>query len=143
VAYLIDAAILGIPFIVLFIILAGMMAASLSTTTVDENGNVVGAAGAGAAGGLMSLLYLVFFVAFAAYFVVQWSRGATIGQRIMHLRVVDATTGGNISMGKAFLRLIGRIVAGAACYIGLLWVLWDPQKQGWQDKIAGTYVVKV
>lgn len=25
---------------------------------------------------------------------------------------------------------------------GLLWVTWDPHKQGWHDKLAGTYVVR-
>jgi uncharacterized RDD family membrane protein YckC len=29
-----------------------------------------------------------------------------------------------------------------ALYLGLLWVLWDPQKQGWHDKMAGTVVVR-
>ena len=26
--------------------------------------------------------------------------------------------------------------------LGFLWVAWDPRKQGWHDKLAGTYVVK-
>lgn len=26
--------------------------------------------------------------------------------------------------------------------LGFLWMIWDPRKQGWHDKIAGTYVVK-
>jgi uncharacterized RDD family membrane protein YckC len=25
--------------------------------------------------------------------------------------------------------------------MGLLWIIWDKQKQGWHDKIAGTYVI--
>jgi uncharacterized RDD family membrane protein YckC len=27
-------------------------------------------------------------------------------------------------------------------FIGVIWVAFDPNKQGWHDKIAGTYVVK-
>jgi uncharacterized RDD family membrane protein YckC len=27
-------------------------------------------------------------------------------------------------------------------FLGLIWVAFDAQKQGWHDKIAGTYVVK-
>ena len=25
--------------------------------------------------------------------------------------------------------------------LGYLWAAWDPQKQGWHDKIAGTFVI--
>jgi uncharacterized RDD family membrane protein YckC len=31
----------------------------------------------------------------------------------------------------------------AVLAIGALWILRDPQRQAWHDKIAGTYVVKV
>jgi uncharacterized RDD family membrane protein YckC len=27
--------------------------------------------------------------------------------------------------------------------LGCLWILKDPERQAWHDKIAGTYVVKV
>jgi uncharacterized RDD family membrane protein YckC len=27
--------------------------------------------------------------------------------------------------------------------LGFLWVMHDPQRQAWHDKVAGTYVVKV
>jgi len=37
--------------------------------------------------------------------------------------------------------LTGVLYQGDA--IGVLWVLFDAQKQGWHDKIASTYVVKV
>jgi len=29
-----------------------------------------------------------------------------------------------------------------AIFIGVIWAAFDAQKQGWHDKIAGTYVVK-
>ena len=35
------------------------------------------------------------------------------------------------------------IVSGLACGLGYLWMLWDPQRQTWHDKAAGTYVVRV
>ena len=31
------------------------------------------------------------------------------------------------------------VVAG----LGFLWMLWDPERQTWHDRVAGTYVVKV
>jgi len=26
--------------------------------------------------------------------------------------------------------------------VGFLWIIWDPKKQGWHDKVAGTVVVR-
>ncbi len=138
VARLLDSLILGIPFSVLFALIGGLAVASVSTT-VDANGKINTVA-AGGAGGLLILLYLALLAVSVLYFVVLWSRGGTIGQRLLKLRVVDATTGANISMGKAFLRYVGLIIAAIPCYLGLFWVIWDPRKQGWHDKIAGTVV---
>jgi len=52
------------------------------------------------------------------YFIFFWSRGGTIGMRILHLHVVDANTGGNIGMGKAFLRYLGLVIAAMVYAIG-------------------------
>jgi uncharacterized RDD family membrane protein YckC len=45
-------------------------------------------------------------------------------------------------MGKAVLRLIGYFISGIVIWVGFLWILFDANKQGRHDKIAGTYVVK-
>jgi uncharacterized RDD family membrane protein YckC len=65
--------------------------------------------------------------------------GATIGKRLMKVKVVDAQ-GRPLGFGKAFLREIVKQALGSACFILLLWPLWDEQKQGLQDKIFGTHV---
>jgi uncharacterized RDD family membrane protein YckC len=36
-----------------------------------------------------------------------------------------------------------KLVSGVALGLGYLWMLWDPNKQTWHDKVAKTYVVKV
>lgn len=69
--------------------------------------------------------------------------GQTVGKRLMGIRVIDFTNGQPIDYGKALIRYIGRIVSSIACLLGYLWVLWDPEKQAWHDKIAGTVVVPV
>jgi uncharacterized RDD family membrane protein YckC len=33
------------------------------------------------------------------------------------------------------------LVSAIALLIGYLWMLWDSEKQTWQDKVARTYVV--
>jgi uncharacterized RDD family membrane protein YckC len=37
--------------------------------------------------------------------------------------------------------MIGKLVSYLAFGIGILWLIFDPKRQGWHDKIAGTYVV--
>ena len=47
-------------------------------------------------------------------------------------------------LGRAALREIpGKIVSAIAICLGFLWIIWDGQKQGWHDKIAETYVLRV
>ena len=78
-----------------------------------------------------------------AYFIGFWSYwSATPGQRLFKLRVADANTMQPIGPGKAVLRYIGLIIAFIVCFIGVIWVAFDPRKQGWQDKIAGTVVLQ-
>jgi uncharacterized RDD family membrane protein YckC len=69
-------------------------------------------------------------------------QGATLGQRIFGLRVVDANTGQRIQLGKAALRWVGLLVSFLVCFIGVIWVAFDGRKQGWMDKIAGTLVLR-
>ncbi len=47
-----------------------------------------------------------------------------------------------MSFGKTVMRLIGYFVSSIVIWLGFLWILFDANKQGWHDKIAGTYVVK-
>ena len=78
-----------------------------------------------------------------AYFAGQWTYfGATLGQRVFKLRVVDANTGQPIGIGKALLRWVGLFVSFLVCFVGVIWVAFDARKQGWMDKIAGTLVLQ-
>jgi uncharacterized RDD family membrane protein YckC len=77
------------------------------------------------------------------YFVYFWSTtGQTIGHKVMGLRVVR-TDGSSLDVVGAIIRYIGAIVSAIPLGLGYLWVIWDPKKQGWHDKIAGTYVIKL
>ena len=85
---------------------------------------------------------IVSLVVGIGYFVYFWSStGQTLGDKVVGVKVVS-TSGGLITPGGAFIRYLGIIVATIPLFLGLLWVLWDPQKQGWHDKMASTYVVK-
>ena len=49
--------------------------------------------------------------------------------------------GGPIGYTRGFLRYIGRILSTIPFLLGYFWMLWDPQKQTWHDKIANSVVV--
>lgn len=83
---------------------------------------------------------IVVGVAYSVYFIGSGS-GQTVGMRILGIRAIDAATGGRIDYGRAFIRYLVSFVSGLACLIGYLWMLWDPEKQTWQDKVANTFVV--
>ena len=70
-------------------------------------------------------------------------KSATPGKMILNMKIVDAKTGENASVGQLAIRYIGYYVAMIPLFSGLIWVAFDKRKQGWHDKLAGTVVVKV
>lgn len=127
-AYIIDiiaTAILG-GIVGFFLGLAGV-AAKMSQDNINTFANVLG--------GVIGVGYFLYF----------WSRfghGQTIGMRGLKLRVIR-TDGGDVSIPRAFLRWIGFNVGLLALFLGVIWVGIDAAKQGWHDKLADTYVVRV
>ena len=80
----------------------------------------------------------------AGYTVYFWtSSGQTIGKMVMGLKVVHAESGELLDPGTAILRYVGYYASAIPLFLGFLWVLWDPKKEGFHDKIAKTRVVKV
>jgi uncharacterized RDD family membrane protein YckC len=93
--------------------------------------------------GLAILLDGAIVVLFAAYSIVLWSfAGGTIGQRALGMQVRREADGRRISLGRAALRYIGYLVAWVPLALGIFWIGLDPRKQGWHDKIAGTFVIR-
>jgi len=63
--------------------------------------------------------------------------GQTLGKRVVSIRVVDAYNRQRRSgVGRAIGRYFGRIISSFAGYLGFLWMLWDPNKQTWHDKMV-------
>jgi uncharacterized RDD family membrane protein YckC len=78
-----------------------------------------------------------------AYFsIFEGTSGQTIGGRVARVRVVDADSGAIIGIPRAIVRNIARILSGLVFGLGYFWMLWDPRKQTWHDKIASTVVVR-
>ena len=126
VAYIIDAIILGI--------IGGILSVPLGVNYSDVNS--LNSAAVRTSNGIDLVLSLVYFVGLWTYM------GGSIGQRILGMRVVDATSGQPIGLGKAVIRWLGLLLSFFVCFIGVIWVAFDARKQGWMDKIAGTVVVR-
>jgi uncharacterized RDD family membrane protein YckC len=142
---LLDGLILGIPFgivIGLFLVATGVFANASSSSGSNGQGSQNAAAAAAFGGGIL-LLYLLGFVIQVGYWIYFWgSSGSTLGMRLLHLKVVDANTGGPIGYARATIRFLMSIVNTWACYIGWIWVAFDPRKQGWHDKVANSVVLQ-
>lgn len=88
-------------------------------------------------------LYGASLVIEAAYFTYFYGcTGQTIGKLICGLKVVSVE-GGLIGYRRAFLRWIGYTISFYVFFLGFLWIVFDRDKQGWHDKIVGTFVIKV
>jgi uncharacterized RDD family membrane protein YckC len=91
----------------------------------------------GSAGQALSIL-----VGLAYYVYLEGSpSGQTVGKRALNIRVVRFQDGGPLGYGTAALRYVCRFLSTIPCLLGYFWMLWDPQKQTWHDKLAGTVVV--
>jgi uncharacterized RDD family membrane protein YckC len=70
-------------------------------------------------------------------------RQATPGKMAISARIVDAQTGGRPSNGQLVGRYFAYYLSMLPLFLGFIWVAFDPRKQGWHDKLAGTVVVRV
>jgi len=78
----------------------------------------------------------------ATYGAVMWKlRGTTIGGIVCSLRVVRLD-GRPIDWPTAIVRALGCFLSAAVAGLGFIWVVFDPERQSWHDKIAGTVVVR-
>lgn len=113
--------------------------------------------------GVVSIWYLAAAAFDFVYFAVGWWRfEATLGQRALGLRVLDAEGGGAVNLRQAVLRWffldslatviaalatvagvawIGQLVSEAYILVLLLTTAWNPAHQGLHDQLARTIVV--
>lgn len=112
--------------------------------------------------GVIDLLILVAFTLVLAYFfpsptiwltsglaisIVYWLgfwvwRGQTPGKMAVGIKVIR-TDSSPVKWQCAIRRCLGYFVSFLTLFIGFIWVAFDERKQGVEDKIADTYVVKL
>jgi len=69
-------------------------------------------------------------------------RAATPGKIMLHLRIIDADSGGHPSTRQFIIRFLTHHISSIALAAGLIWVAFDKRKQGWHDKFANTLVIR-
>jgi uncharacterized RDD family membrane protein YckC len=150
--YLIDLLFVVVGMVVLY------FAAFVALSIFAGIGGALGSAGAedvGAASALLSgggccMLFVLFPLAtllvggYNKVYLVS-KRGASVGQGIMKLKVVNER-GEFLSMGAASLRLLAQVGLGFVPVVGsfldLLWPLWDEKRQTLHDKAVNSLVIK-
>lgn len=72
-----------------------------------------------------------------------WLRFAgTPGKILLRLRIVDADTGGKLTLGQSVGRYFAYLVSTIPFMLGFIWIGFDKRKQGFHDKLAGTVVIR-
>jgi uncharacterized RDD family membrane protein YckC len=86
---------------------------------------------------------LAILVSFVYYTYFHGTTGQTPGDAALGIKVLDIETREVIGYQRAFVRCLVSIVSGLVLVLGYLWMLWDPRRQTWHDKAAGTLPIRV
>ena len=130
-AYLLDALILGLVTTVI-LVPVGLLAAMLAQR---NQGAVIALSVAG---------WLLVIAVSLAYILIPWARsGATLGKKILSLKIVREDGVEPLGYGKAALRLLGYMISGMTLYIGFIMVAFTEGNKGLHDMIAGTRVLRM
>lgn len=87
--------------------------------------------------GEQASLLVVTFLFWAGF----WTHGGqTLGMRAWRLKLVGMD-GGTISWPQATRRCLAALLSLAPFGLGYLWILVDPQRRAWHDRLSGTRVV--
>jgi uncharacterized RDD family membrane protein YckC len=123
-AYLIDLLSVAVPVSVAIGLLAGSDRAT------------------GADAAIVSLLYLIGLgVSIYNRWILQGRTGQSWGKRALGLKLLRMDNGQPIGGALAFARDLLHTVDALACYLGLLWPIWDARRQTFADKIINTVVI--
>lgn len=93
--------------------------------------------------GALHLVFQVYLLSVCgAYFMFCWVRsGQTLPMKTWRLRL-EMASGGKITARAAFLRYVVAVPA-MLTGIGILWALFDRDRQFLQDRVAGTRIVRL
>ncbi len=127
-ATLIDYIIVGVPTGIIYGILSAIFAPKCGYNSAgfyDCN-----LSGFGVAQGIGSILGIILFVGYP-YLCYNYFNGNTIGKQVMGIKVA-MPDGSKPTLTQFMLHFtVGYIINAFICYIGFLWVLFDPYQRTW------------
>lgn len=134
-AYSIDMTVLSL--ISLLLILLGYLCFTFLSISLDQNDPVQ----------IIRLVMVAYTIISSLFEVLYFTychavTGQTIGKWVCGIKVVRAD-GKLLGFKRAFLRWVGYVISRFLLYLGFLWVAFDAKKQGWHDKMAGSYVIRI
>lgn len=139
VALIIDGLVVGIPFLIIFLILRSVA----TTTNTDQFGYQYQSTSAL----VLVFAYLIGTAASFGYYVYfnGGEKGQTVGKMAMGIATRDESGTAPLGYGRAALRWVVILVLDLLCVIPLivdyLSPLWDPRRQSFHDKAAHSTVV--
>lgn len=90
------------------------------------------------------LLWLHIFLVLLAYFVWFWRKsGQTLAMQTWKIKVVGGDNAARISLRQALLRYALSWPSLLLFGVGILWALFDRDRQFLHDRLAGTRIVRV
>lgn len=102
--------------------------------------------GAPVTGGIIwwvATVLFVFLVGNTVYFVACWAAtGQTVGKIGMGIKVIR-TDSSQVDLRYSFIRFLACLLCVATLGIGFIPIAFDSRKQGLEDRLADTYVVKL
>jgi uncharacterized RDD family membrane protein YckC len=96
----------------------------------------------GAAASHSTTMFVVLILGYGVWAFVLFARGMTPGKWTLGTQVVkrDGRPADFLTM---FVReAFGKPISGLVFMLGWIWILIDKDRQGWHDKLVGTYVVR-
>ena len=111
-----------------------------SSSTSDADGFALFPGLGGGSYDIWSVLGTIATFLVLAYWI--GSRGGSPLRVRLGVLVLDQNDGSFIGTKRAVYRGLMGYVSQLALFLGYLWMLWDPNKQTWHDKVAQSVVVK-
>ena len=94
---------------------------------------------------LWFILYALFAGPLVKFIAHPWlisHTGAGLGKLVCGLEIINHTESRLTFKNALFREYIAKIASNGLLGLGYYWIFKTPQKQGWHDGLAGTYVVK-
>ena len=128
-AYFIDSIILAIPSNIISLAFSAGSTGAFSGAGVSLGASLAA-----------TLVNMAIAVTYFAYF--DGTRGQTVGKMALSIKVIDMDNGDVIGVPRGIGRYFAKLLSGLALGLGFLWMLWDPRKQTWHDKLVRSVVVR-